>query len=415
MNRIDKLVQELCPEGVRYEPLSGIGEWFGGGTPSKARTAYWENGTIPWISPKDMSGRSIIDSTVDHITEAAVQGSATRLVPANSIAMVVRSSILDRILPTALVPVPAALNQDMKAVVPREDILPGYILHQLRARGQEILRFARKTGGSVSSIESAKLFSFRIPIPPVAVQQEIVSVFDAFATLESELESQLATELDARRRQYAHYRDSLLAFTDSDTPKLPLGEFSTLVRGNGMPKTDFTDSGVAAIHYGQIYTHYGTSATETMSFVSPEKATKLAKVDPGDLVITNTSENLEDVGKTVAWLGQEQAVTGGHATVIKHQQNSKYLAYYFQTTEFAVAKRKYASGTKVIDVSAKSLAKIAIPLPPVSEQERIVAILDKFSSLVNDLSTGLPGEIAARRKQYEYYREKVLTFEEIAA
>ena len=81
-----------------------------------------------------------------------------------------------------------------------------------------------------------------------------------------------------------------------------LGDMGELVRGNGMPKADFTASGVGAIHYGQIYTYYGTWATETISFVSPEKATRLAKVDPGDIVIKNTSENLDDVGKAVAWM-----------------------------------------------------------------------------------------------------------------
>ena len=89
-----------------------------------------------------------------------------------------------------------------------------------------------------------------------------------------------------------------------------LGEIGKLVRGNGMPKSDFVDSGVGCIHYGQIYTYYRTWTTTTISFVPPEKAAKLAKVDPGDLIITNTSENLEDVCKTVAWLGDEQIVTG---------------------------------------------------------------------------------------------------------
>ena len=153
MSRIDALIAEHAPKGVQYEPLADIGDWYGGGTPSKGKPEYWKNGTIPWVSPKDM-GRPIVDTTEDYITEAAVKGSATRLVPANSVAVVVRSSILDRILPTALIPVPVALNQDMKAVVARDGIIPGYIAHVLRSNGQDILRAARKTGGSVASIES---------------------------------------------------------------------------------------------------------------------------------------------------------------------------------------------------------------------------------------------------------------------
>jgi type I restriction enzyme S subunit len=141
-----------------------------------------------------------------------------------------------------------------------------------------------------------------------------------------------------------------------------IGDFGELVRGNGMPKSDFVESGVGCIHYGQIYTCYGIWTTETVSFVSDEKAKKLAKVDPGDLVITNTSENVDDVCKAVAWLGDTQIVTGGHATVLKHNQDPKYLSYYLQSPNFFAEKKKHATGTKVIDVSAKSLAKIRLPL-----------------------------------------------------
>jgi type I restriction enzyme S subunit len=116
----------------------------------------------------------------------------------------------------------------------------------------------------------------------------------------------------------------------------PLGELGELVRGNGLQKSDFTESGVPAIHYGQIYTCYGLSTTSTKSCVSPKTATKLRKVDKGDVVITNTSENFEDVGKALVYFGEQQAVTGGHATVFKPSKNilGKYFAYFTQTLVF---------------------------------------------------------------------------------
>lgn len=118
-----------------------------------------------------------------------------------------------------------------------------------------------------------------------------------------------------------------------------IGDLGELVRGNGMPKSDFVDSGIGCIHYGQIYTYYDIWTTRTKSFVSVSKAEKLAKVDPGDLVITNTSENVEDVCKAVAWIGEVQIVTGGHATVLKHDQDPKYLSYYLQTPQFSAEKK----------------------------------------------------------------------------
>lgn len=196
-----------------------------------------------------------------------------------------------------------------------------------------------------------------------------------------------------------------------------LGELGELVRGNGLQKKDFTETGVPAIHYGQIYTYYGLSTKETKSFVSPELAMQLRKVDKGDVVITNTSENLEDVGKALVYLGEQQAVTGGHASILKPGECllGKYFAYFTQTEEFSGAKRKYAKGTKVIDVSATDMTKIQIPIPcpdnpkkSLEIQAEIVRILDAFTELTAELTT----ELTTRKKQYNYYRDQLLSFKD---
>lgn len=194
-----------------------------------------------------------------------------------------------------------------------------------------------------------------------------------------------------------------------------MGEIGKFIRGNGLQKKDFTDSGVGCIHYGQIYTHYGTFASETKSFVNPKLAERLLRVAPGDIILACTSENVEDVGKAVAWLGNENIVTGGHSVVFKHSENPKYIAYFLQTQSFFQQKKKYAYGAKVIDIKTEDLAKIQIPIPPLELQEKIVAILDRFETLVNDLTQGLPAEIAAVRERYDYYRNKLLTFKKLSA
>ena len=189
-----------------------------------------------------------------------------------------------------------------------------------------------------------------------------------------------------------------------------LGEVGTLIRGNGLQKKDFTETGVPAIHYGQIYTHYGFETKKTISFVSAELANKLRKVDKGDVVITNTSENLEDVGKAVLYLGEQQAVTGGHATIFKPNYEiieGKYFVYFTQSDWFASEKRKYAKGTKVIDVSATDMEKIKVPIPSLEIQQKIVKILDKMT----ELEATLEAELSQRRRQYEYYRNALLDFD----
>lgn len=197
----------------------------------------------------------------------------------------------------------------------------------------------------------------------------------------------------------------------------PLGELGNLVRGNGLQKKDFTEKGVPAIHYGQIYTYYGLSTNRTKSFVSPELAKQLKKVNTGDVVITNTSENIEDVGKALLYLGNEQAVTGGHATIFKPGDLilGKYFVYFTQSEEFSVEKRKLAKGTKVIDVSATDMAKIKTPIPcpdnpkkSLEIQAEIVRILDAMTAHTAELTA----ELTARKKQYNYYRDKLLIFED---
>ena len=178
-----------------------------------------------------------------------------------------------------------------------------------------------------------------------------------------------------------------------------LGEIGEFIRGNGIQKRDFRDSGFGCIHYGQIYTYYGLFADHTKSFIDPNLAEKRKKAYKGDLVIATTSENEEDVCKACAWLGEEPIAISGDAYIFRHHQNPKYISYCFQSELFQSQKKKYITGTKVLRVNGGAMAKIHVPVPPLPVQEEIVRILDSFSSL------------EARRKQYAYYRDELLTFD----
>lgn len=186
-------------------------------------------------------------------------------------------------------------------------------------------------------------------------------------------------------------------------------EIGTLIRGNGLQKKDFTETGVGCIHYGQIYTYYGTFADKTKTFVSPELAKKLKKAQKGDVLIAGVSENIEDVCKPLGWLGDEICISGD-MFAFRHNQNTKFITYLLQTADFHKYKERYAQGAKVTRVKTDKILDYKIPIPPLAEQQRIVSILDKFDALVNDISIGLPAELNARRQQYEYYRNKLLTF-----
>ena len=296
-----------------------------------------------------------------------------------------------------------------------------------------------KSQGAQPGLAVGKLEEIKIPVPSLAIQDKIANVLDNFDSICSDLQIGLPAEIDARKKQYEYYRDLLLSFEPIGTVlakqaskqaskqaiislyqyvygyvEIMLGEVATISRGGNFQKKDFAESGVPCIHYGQIYTRYGLYADKTISSISNEAAQKQKFAQPNDIVMAVTSENVEDVCKCVAWVGNEPIAVSGHSAIIHHNQNAKFLTYYFHTSMFLEQKRKLAHGTKVIEVTPDKLNGVKIPLPSLAEQERIVAVLDKFDALVNDLSEGLPAEIEARKRQYEYYRDKLLSFKKIA-
>lgn len=257
-------------------------------------------------------------------------------------------------------------------------------------------------GGSIPSVSKKQVEEIIIPYLDIKVQEEIVKILDSFTNLIDALNE----ELSLRQKQFEYYREKLLTFGHKSILK-PINEIGTLFRGNGLQKKDFVDEGVGCIHYGQIYTKLGFSLSKPLTYVTKETAKPLTKVRKGDLVIACTSENIEDVCKSVVWEGEEEIVTGGHACVLRHNENPRYIGYFFQTHQFFMQKKQYAYGTKVIDIKTEKLGEILIPIPPLSIQQSIVEKLDAFESLIPSLKE----EIALRQKQYEYYREKLLTFD----
>lgn len=190
-----------------------------------------------------------------------------------------------------------------------------------------------------------------------------------------------------------------------------LGEIATISRGGSFQKKDFCESGIPCIHYGQIYTKYGLFVEKTITYLTKECAKKQKKASKNDVIMAVTSENIEDVCKCVAWLGDEDVAVSGHTAIIHHTLNAKYLVYYLHTNDFFKQKRKLAHGTKVIEVTPDTLKSVKLPVPPLPIQEEIVRILDSFTSLTAELQTKLQAELQARQKQYEYYRDQLLTFD----
>ena len=243
---------------------------------------------------------------------------------------------------------------------------------------------------------------FEIPLPPLNIQKEIVSILDSFTSLIDKMKQ----EVEMRKKQMEYYREKLLAPQKSWEIKT-LGEIGTFTRGNGLQKSDFRDKGFPCVHYGQIHTYYKTCIYKTKSFCEEDLAKKLQKASYGDLLIATTSEDVKACCKAAVWFGDGDVAYSGDSFRYSHDQNPKYMAYLFQTEMFAKQKQKAATGAKVVRVSGESMASFSFAFPPLAQQRQIASILDSFETYISKLEQ----MIELRQKQYEYYREKLLTFE----
>lgn len=279
----------------------------------------------------------------------------------------------------------------------------GYLKHLLRSFKirKEIAKAA--SGVTRFNISKARFGKIQVPLPPLPEQQRIVTILDTFTSSIDNLKHQIVH----RRKQYDYYCDYLLDLEGKNEKDIhSWGEFCDMIKGDGVQKVDFIEEGYGCIHYGQIYTHYGPFTYTTNRFISKDVFEKAKKASKGDVVMTDTSENVEDICKSVAYLGEEDIAVSNHALIIKHNQNPKFLSYSTLTRSFFNQKRKYAYGVKVTGIKPSHLAQIKIYLPSFSEQQRIASILDTFEASIANLEA----QLAQREKQYEYYRNKLLTF-----
>ena len=257
----------------------------------------------------------------------------------------------------------------------------------------------------------------KIPVPPLSVQQEIVRILDKFTQLEAELEA----ELDCRKRQYEYYRDMLLTSDEKQVEWKTLGEVAEVV-------TDFTAAGSFASNAKNVkYLKEPNYAllvrttdlkkvfknNEDFIYVDKHAFEYLWRVnlDKESIILPNVGNCGEVYYSIPQRLPYDNCVLGPNAILLRSCiVNNKYLYYLFQADDFQKDLSKITSTTGQTKFNKTNLKQIKIPIPPIEEQERIAGILDKFDTLVNSISEGLPREIELRRKQYEYYREKLLSF-----
>lgn len=384
MNRIDELIAELCPEGIHHASLNSVAELKRGTSITKKRAT---EGNIPVVA----GGR----------TAAYFHGVSNRV---GETIVVAGSGAYAGYVSWWEGPI---FVSDAFSVKPDKGILiPRYCFHWLLFK-QEVLHNL-KSGGGVPHVYAKDVGKLRIPIPPLEVQRVIVDILDKFVKLEAELEA----ELEARKRQYEYYRRELLTFGE-DVEWSSLGKVSLKVSSGGTPtkrvKRYYQDGSIPWLRTQEVFF---SEVWKTEEFITEDAVAETsAKWIPKNCLIVAISG--ASAGRSA--INKISLTTNQHCCNLQIDPDRMSYKFAFHWVSSNYQELKSLGRGARSDLNARIIQDFPIPVPPLPDQHRIVELLDKFDALVNDLSSGLPAEIAARRKQYEYYRDKLLTFKELAS
>lgn len=394
MSRLSELLNAMCPEGVPYRKIGDVIDYE---QPSKyivKSTNYNDTFEIPVLT----AGQSFILGYTDEkdgLYEASKEN-------------------------------PVIIFDDFTGAFKWVDFtfkVKSSAMKMLKVKNDEAtLRYIYHAMGFInfSSSEHKRLWistysEFEIPMPPLEIQREVVGLLDNFAELTAKLTAELTAECSARKQQYEYYRDELLK-PKTEIPMVTLKDIATdMYRGSGIKRDQVTEDGVPCVRYGEIYTTYNTWFNECVSHTKLEYVPSPKYFENGDILFAITGESVEDIAKSVAYVGNEKCLAGGDIVVMKHNQNPRYLAHVLATKAAREQKSKGKVKSKVVHSNVPSIEQITIPLPSLEVQERYANVLDNFESICTDLNIGLPAEIEARKKQYEFYRDLLLTFAENGA
>jgi len=339
--------------------------------------------------------------------------------------------------------IPFVFQRHIAILRPKQSIVKSrYLYHAMQSRDFYKQADSMARGAAQRTISLSSLGKMSVYVPALEIQDKIVDVLDNFEAICNDLKIGLPAEINARKKQYEYYRDMLLTFpecsntilTDRQTDRqtdisglitlyqyvygfafVSLGNIATeIYRGAGIKRDEVTEEGIPCVRYGEIYTMYDIAFSDCVSHTKEDVVSNPKYFEHGDIIFAITGESVEEISKSIAYLGHEKCMAGGDTVVMKHNQDPRYMSYVLSTTSAQEQKSKGRVKSKVVHSSVPALKEIIIPLPSVERQKQIADILDNFHRLCNDIAVGIPAEIEARKKQYEYYRDKLLDFKELS-
>lgn len=384
---------------VEWKMLDEIFHLKNGYTPSKGVKEYWENGSIPWFRMEDIreNGR-ILNAALQKVSESAVKGG--KLFPANSIIIATSATIGEH----ALITIPFLANQRFTVLSLKPEYIDKFNIYFLYHYCFTLDDWCQKntTMSSFASVDMNGFRRFPIPIPPLSVQTEIVKILDALTALTSELTS----ELTLRRKQYEYYREKLLSFDSLEQLNIG-GAKKKLIDVAIYAKVRISANKLNKENYVGVENLLQNKLGKTSSNYVPTEGSFIEYL-PNDILIGNIRPYLRKI-----WLADKTGGTNGDVLVIRLTDKNilpRYLYHILANEHFFEYNIKYSKGAKMPRGDKAAILQYEFDVPSLAEQHRIVSILDKFETLTNSITEGLPLAIEQSQKRYEYYRELLLNF-----
>ena len=416
---------------IKIMKLEDLFELKNGYTPSKSNSEYWENGDVNWFKIEDINtnGR-VLSNSLEKVNKKGIKG---KLFPENALIISTSATIGEY----ALITKKFLCNQRFTCLITKEEykelILPMFLKHYayiLSKKCKENIKI-----GNFPSVDMDKFKKFSIALPPLEVQKRIVEVLDNFEKICNDLNIGLPAEIEARQKQYEFYRNYLLTFEEKSRQAILACELASLrskQQAQNLIKILQYVYGYVEVRLGDIgkvsmcrrilksetnsiggipFFKIGTFGKKEDAYISIEKFYEYKEKYPypkKEMILISTSGT---IGRTVVFDGKPAYYQDSNIVWIDNDEErvlNKYLYYFYQTNPW-----KIDIGGTIERLYNENIEKTSVPLPPLEEQQRIVDILDRFDKLCNDISEGLPAEIEARQKQYEYYREKLLSFKKL--
>ena len=418
MTKLEKLLAELCPNGVVYRNFSDVAEYVRGVTYGKGDELKKNTkGGIMILRANNITlGCNALNFDDVKYISTSVKVKETQYLRKGDILICAGSGSKEHVGKVAFVSedIPYAFGGFMAAIRTRSNnLLSRYLFHILTSTSFRTHIGFTIDSSTINNLNAKVISDFQVPVPPLEVQAEIVRILDNFTELTTELTTELITELTARKKQYEYYRDELLSFSDGECEWQTLETVAEIYDcPHSSPK--WQEQGIPVIrNYNLVNGHIECQRLSYVDEQSYKDRTKRVVPQKDDILFSREAP----IGNIGLVPDNFKCCQGQRIVLLRFDNTvllSKFIIHLFQSD---VIKKQYqiiqGQGATVSNFGIGELRKLMLPIPPIDRQAQLVSILDRFDALCSEITDGLPAEIEARNKQYEYYRDYLLSFKEL--